>query len=399
MSKPTSSITESRLSANLNDDAHSLIRELAMACRKMSIYGAGHPLAVKAVEKPFFILSSIFRFKSYVTLNVRRGDLYLLNIRLKESPFNAQILQFLQVLDVNAVLFEKSLRIQDFSFFVETVVNRQIAYNASFSLASHLREHEIGCIEVNSELAYDLFEKRRQYRGDVDGDFSVRRMALDQLSDDPIGLTQVRNANEQGLLELGIDFDPEIIAYLLPEKVASFDALRLHRILTELADRISSEETGPMQTHQATNDCMELFRLVDYHPEKKKILKNLEGRLEGSAGEDGEPLSEIGAIKIQTSARIDRLIENLFSTVTPDSDTEAFCSTFVRLLKTGQQPKAAQVLSRLIDLMSAAEPTYRQRALNLLGLAAAELTHAAEGSVLEAVVDDVIARLKNKTET
>lgn len=399
MSQPTPPITESLLATNLNEEAHSLIRELAMACRKMSIYGAGHPLAIKAVEKPFFMFSSIFRFKSLVTLNVQRGELHLLNIRLKDSPFNAQILQFLQVLDINSVLFESSMRIQDFTFFVETLVDRQLVYNAGFSFSAHLEKHKVDCIQVNSELGYDLFEKRKRYRGDVDGDFSVRRLALDQLGDDPLLLIRVRNANQQGLLDLGIDFDPEFVAYLLPEKVASFDAGRVRRILTELADQVSANDTGPMRIKNATDDYLALFRLVDFHPERKSILENLEDRRNRSADDDGEPLSETGAIKIETAARIDQLIEKLFSINAPDTETEAFSDAFLRLLKTGQQPKAAEVLGRLIDLLSAAEPNYRQLALNLLGLATNALTRAADGAVLEVAIGEAVRRLRDKSET
>ncbi len=400
MSKPTSSINASNLSLNLNDQAHDLIRELAMASRKMSIYGAGHPLAIKAVEKPFFILNSIFRFKSYINLNVQRGDLFLLNIRLKDSPFNAQILQFMQLLDVNAVLFERSMRICDFSFFIETLVTRQLNYTVNFSFTSHLKKHDVTCVEVNSELAYDLFERRKQYRGDVDGDFSVRRLVLDQLGDDLMRLAEIRNANAEGLLELGIDFDPQLVGYLLPEKMASFDPDRVRQVLTELADQISSEDAGRQVTRDATGDYMALFKLVDYHPNKKDILENLEDRRRNkSADDDIDALSETGAIKIHASARIEELIEKQFSSVGPDDDTEVFIDAFVRLLKTGQQPKAAEVMSRLIDLMSAADPGYRQRALNLLGLTTAELGNAADASVLEAAVADAIAHLEEKTET
>jgi HEAT repeat protein len=400
MSKPTSPITASNLSFNLNDQAHDLVRELAMASRKMSIYGAGHPLAIKAVEKPFFILNGIFRFKSYINLNVQRGDLYLLNIRLKDSPFNAQILQFLQLLDVNAVLFERSMRIDDFSFFIETLVTRQMTYNANFSFTSHLKKHEVETIEVNSELAYDLFEKRKQYRGDVDGDFSVRRMVLDQLGDDLLRLAQVRNANETGLLELGIDFEPELVGYLLPERMASFDPNKVRRVLTELADQISSENSGPKVSSDATGDYMALFKLVDYHPDKNGILENLEDRHRGKSADDHiDSMSETGAIKINASARIEQLLERQFSTIGSDVDTERFIDAFVRLLKTGQQPKAAEVMSRLTDLMSAADPGYRQRALNLLGLATSELGNAADSSVLEAAVREAISHLEDKTET
>jgi HEAT repeat protein len=52
-----------------------------------------------------------------------------------------------------------------------------------------------------------------------------------------------------------------------------------------------------------------------------------------------------------------------------------------------------------VDLMSAPEPEYRQRALNLLGMAASELTHATDAAVLEQAVANVVRRLNAKSET
>ena len=398
MDKPNPPVKESTLSLNLNDEAHNFVRELTMAGRKSAIYGVGHPLSLKAVEKPFFALSSIFRYKLLVNLNIQRGELYLLNIRMKDSPFSAQIIQYLQSLDVSAVVFQRRMTINEFGYFVQTLVDRQTQYNASFIFTEQLARQNIDTIQVNSEDGFALFENRKQYRGDVDGDFSVRRLAMDQLGDDPIRLARIRNVNEKGLRELGIDFDPAIIAYLIPERIAAIDAGRIRRVLTQLAEEINASESGPKRAHDATSDYMSLFKLVEYHPQKKRIVEDLEDR-RGSGKYDDDALTETGAIRIQTSASVDQLFERLFSAQPSEFDPEAFADAFVRLLKTGQQPKAAEIIGRLIDLMSAPEPVFRQRALNLLGLATAELTHAVDTVVLEEAVVCVVSRLKAKSET
>ena len=400
MSKPTLPIKESTLSFNLNDEAHTFVRELAMACRKAAIYGTGHPLAVKAVEKPFFVLGAIFRYKPFVNFNIRRGELYLLNIRLKDSPFHAQILHFLQLLDINAVLFNRHMTVHDFGYFVQTLVSRQTHYDPSFSFAEELSKRGIDSIHVNSELAFDLFENRKQYRGDVDSDFSVRRLALDQIGDDPLRLARLSNVNEAGLLDLGIDFDPAVVAYLIPERLAAMEALSIRKVLTELAALINSHEAGQKATHDATVDYMTLFKLVEFHPDKQRIMENLEDRPRGSKYDDDIDVStETGAIKIQTRAHIDQLLESLFEQPGGDFESSSFSDVFVRLLKTGQQTKAAEVVTRLIDLMGAPEPQFRQLALNLLGLATAELTDGVDTAVLEEAVSETVSRLKAKTET
>jgi hypothetical protein len=66
-------ISESILKTDLNDLAHSLVRELAMAAKKISIYGRNHPVAEKAVAKPFVFLSQIFRLRRHGGINLQKG--------------------------------------------------------------------------------------------------------------------------------------------------------------------------------------------------------------------------------------------------------------------------------------------------------------------------------------
>ena len=122
MSTVTRVINETSLKTNLNDLAHELVRELAVACKKTGIYGVGHPLARKALEKPFLIFSRIFYFKRFVNINLQRGQLYALNIQLKDTIFNGQIIQFMQVLDLSALLFEQTMSMDEFACFVQRFV-------------------------------------------------------------------------------------------------------------------------------------------------------------------------------------------------------------------------------------------------------------------------------------
>jgi len=399
MRNPASPIRESTLSTNLSEQAHSLARELAMACKKMSIYGTGHPQAVKAIEKPFFILGTIFRFKNNVNLNVFRGQLYLLNIRLRDTVFNAQIMQFLQVPDVNAVIFERRMKISEFTFFIESLVKRENAYDPGFHLGDYLQQSGIDCIHVNTEQAFSLFEDRKQYRGDVDGDFSVRRLALDQLGTNLARLTSISEADPAKLLELGIDFDPEIVDYLLPERIASIPAMEIRAALTELADQLSSGGDDRVRSSEASSLYMSLFKLVDCHPQKAAIIENLEDRRRGLTNDDIDPASATGKIKIESSQKIESLIEEIFIPGRHDYDVREFCDRFARLLKTGQAPKAQETVRRLIEFMGAGDPEYRQKALNLLGSTLAELNLVTDRVILETTTEAVIGTLQKKNET
>src|SRR3972149_4351530 len=117
-------ITESFLNANLNDLAHAMIRDLAIACKKTAIYVPGHPVAAKAADKAFFAVGAIFRYKRKVSINVDKGTLYALNIGLKDTVFNGEMTTILQHHDVHALQLDSSLKPRDLAILIESMVRR-----------------------------------------------------------------------------------------------------------------------------------------------------------------------------------------------------------------------------------------------------------------------------------
>lgn len=401
MNRSTAPITEASLNLDLNEQVHSFARELAMACRKMSIYGPGHPLAHKAVEKPFFLLSTILKHKQFLNLNVQNGLLYLLNIRLKDSVFNGQILQILQTLDVNAVIFLRGIDVSQFSCFVESAVTRELAHESSAGLAAHLKGKNITTVEINTERAFDMFEQGKQYRGDVTGDYSLRRFVLNQMGNDLAALAMMVDAPDEVLLKLGIDFDSDIIQYLLPEKIASLPAEKIRTQLMELAGRLNSAEKSTSETDKMSSVYMSLFKLVECHPNREEILSDLESNAGPArrASDVPNPKSQTGQIKIQSQEQIETLIEKIFASGNRNFEVAEFCDSFGRLLKTGQQPKAQRVMWDLLKFMSAADPEYREKALNLSGAIVENISPEVGLGVITASVNAVQAALKEKIET
>ena len=124
MQQPKHDVNESTLNINLNELVHGFARELAMAAKKVSIYGSSHPVAERSLAKPFMMAAQIFKVKRYVNINLLRGELYILNICLKDSVFIKEIVRFMQVLDLNAILFECHMTMNEFTAFMGRFVKR-----------------------------------------------------------------------------------------------------------------------------------------------------------------------------------------------------------------------------------------------------------------------------------
>jgi HEAT repeat protein len=396
-------ITEARLKTSLNELVHSLVLELAMACKKLSIYSSGHPLGRGAIEKPYVILTRIFGFRKYVTFHTVRGQLHVCNICLKESVFTAQILQYMQVLDLTVLRMERSLTMRDFTLFLERFVRRLRSDDPDYLMSDYLVRNGIGAVEVNTEAAFKMFESQRQYRGEIDDDFSIKRVIMDMLGAEPLALARIQDADESGLLEQGIDFEQAIVRYLLPERIATVPAVSIRAAARELVSVINTGDRNRSDHKGSVNLYMALFKLVEWHPEREKILENLGDSVlkadEGYTSEPIDPRSRTGAIKTVTLNRIDEVLDDLFAAGNESYETSEFTEAFERLLKTGLRPKAEEVLTRLLTLLSDANPSYRQKSMNLMSCAISTLKAVTEVPSFEGVVNTVVEHLRSKRET
>ncbi len=402
MSRSSKSISEVILATNLNELAHTFVRELAMACRKVSIYGSDHPTGAKAVEKPFFVLDNIFRLRNHANLNLDGGILYALNIRLKQSLFTDEIVRYMQVLETGAVLFDRRVTMQELAAFIGRLVQRVDLSDHRNLLSNYLEENNITAIEVDSERAFKLFESQKKYRGDACGDFSVGSLALQQLGDKLEALADVNRRGQEALDDQGIDFTLDIINYLLPEKFAALSAEVIVETLTDLANQMHTLQDNNQKRTTLLDSYKSLYSLIDYHPRRDHVISELEQYLSSNKlpAEVAQELSTpVGAIRVASSERIDNLLQQLFLPGNEGYDVEEYRHAFRRLLKTGQRAKATEVVLNLIGLLAGPDGTARQRALELLECSITSLDLVADVDVAVAAVDRVIADLAKKRET
>jgi len=394
-------LNESALNTNLNELAHSLLREMAMAAKKVSIYGCGHPVAQRALGKPQMILGQIFRFKRYINLNLQKGNLYLLNFYLKDSVFTRDMIQFMQLSEIGGILFEDAVTPNEFNNFVERLVKREQSSDHVVALNQWFEDKGITTIEVNSEKVFDLFDSHRQYRGDVGGDFSVSQVALQQLGDDLNKLAEINMMEDQPLEAYGIDFHYDVIKYVLPEKIASMNEDKIRDALTGLTKKIQ-----PGSEDSQKNDFFETYvsicKLIEYHPRCAQIKESLRNLI--AETNDKEELleqlnSSTGVIRQESSERIDSILDHLFDAGSESNVDCEFEDSFSRLLKTGQRAKAREKIIYLIDMLGSREPESRQRALGLLVSAVSQLNMLTDTDVIEKTIERVVSKLADRRET
>jgi len=402
MSKSYKSINESTLATSLNELAHGFVRELAMACRKVSIYGSDHPVGMKAIDKPFFALDEIFRFRSHVNLNLHGGLLYALNIRLKQSLFTDEIVRYMQILETEAVLFDRRVTMTEFARFIDRLVKRVDLSSHENLLSTYLEKNNITTIEVNSERAFKFFESQKKYRGDAYVDLSVKNLALQQLGDSLMTLADINRRGQTALDERDIDFTLGVIEYLLPEKFAALPSEDITKTLTDLARQLNTLPDDDKKRANLLNSYRSLYSLVDYHPQQGDIIAELERYLSTNKlpVEAAKELSTpVGAIRVASSEKIDKLLQRLFLPENHEYDTDEYCQAFQRLLKTGQRAKATGVVQSLVHSLTSPDGGVRQRALQLLVCSIALFDLVIDTDVFESAVNRVMTDLSQKKET
>jgi len=397
-----SPLNESALKTSFSEIGHSLVRELAMAAKKVSIYGLGHPLALRSLEKPFLTLNSAFRFKRWINFNLQDDQLYVLNVRLKESTFVDDLTRFMQVKDVYSLLFERRITMTEFGNFIGELVKRVHKGNLDNLLVDYVRSKKIESIEVNSDLSFDIFEKYPKYRGSISGDYSVKRIATDQLGTDVEFLLTLIQTDQEALDEHRIDFDFAVVEYLLPEAIASLSATELCTMLTATGRDAATADKGSPERIELQKRFDALTRLVDHHPERARIAEETENQF--GSDQDlrsvaGTLASPVAAIRMESSARIDEVTAVALEESSGDDEFGEFADAFKQLLMTGQRSKADTVTHRLMNLLDEGEANQRQRGLEMLLAALGQLSLPMDNAVLSGIIDRVGARLSTGGES
>ncbi|MFH2047815.1 MAG: HEAT repeat domain-containing protein [bacterium] len=395
-------INESTLNVNLNILAHNLIRELSMACRKVSIYGSNHPMSAKAVVKPYSEFTTLFSYKKKININIDQGHLFTLNIRLKDSPFTEEIMRYLQVKEINAIVFDNSLLISDFTRFIGWLVEKTDRSEHMVQLNEWLKKNNILGVEINSQLAYDLFEKSRHYRGDVDGDYTVKALASHQIGDQVNTLIDIVDNKSEILESKGIDFNSEVLFYLLPEIVASMHEDVFKMALATAANEINNTEDDELANKKLTDQFKSLWKIIDYHPMRESITAEAEvafkdlKMMADLVKEMGDPVK---AIKLESKDSIDKAFATCLEADQDSYKPDIFVNAFFRLLKTGQQKKGIEVINDLLSLFGSAENMHRSRALDMAITVLDQLDFENDSEVLENLQLRLIDILKSKKES
>lgn len=402
MKKPNREITESVLNTNLNELANNLIREMAMACRKVSIYGHNHPVSSKAMGKPFFAFTKLFDFKRFVTLNLERGHLFTIGIRLKESVFTEEIVRYMQILEIDSLLFRPEMSVDDLSQFICRFVKKISRTDQSQILSTFLKNSDIDTIEANSKLSYDLFENSQLVLGDIEYDFSVHNMALRQLGDSLEYLIKIQTDGESILDSLDIDFSYDIVQYLLPEKAISLPPGDIQKALLDTLEKLKKDTPDSDESIDFKERFRSLWKLLEYHPQREKIISAIEELMDDNrfmADIVEETGDSITAIKFESRDQIDQILKECLDSNPRSLPTRKLVDAFERLIRTGQKVKATETFELLIDLLGATEAGERGRALDLLVALVESISLYSDITILENLINRIGKGLSSRKES
>jgi len=360
------SYTETDLNTNLSELAHEFLRELYLAGKKVSIYSASHPMAVKALGRPFILMDRILKFKEYVNLHISEGHLYILNIRVKPCVFTDQIMDHMQINDLSDILFHSFVSAENLSTFLERFVKRLPSGDYKNLMHAHLERNNVQSISVNSATGAELFESGLKYRADVLQDFSVRAVISTYIGTDFHQMAEIladeKLPHNEYRRKYRHDYYPQLVSLIVPEQIRRLNAETLLKYMT---DKIGRSSNHP-------DSCRLLLNAVKYHHQSDFILNGLdELALSGKINREAFALvmPETSRMKLEASDEIERHLSDVFSGGIEIGQGEEFCERYNKLLRRGQAVKAQSVLSDLLAKLAGDNLDHRRRALLMLNLA------------------------------
>ncbi len=398
--------SEHDINVDLNELAHETIRELYLAAKKVSIYSGQHPLAMKAVGNAFTILGRVFRYKKYFNLRIESRNLYAVNIMMKQSIFTDQIMDYMQMLDVNDILLDAELSADELQLFLEKLVQRSPVIDSRNRMDRYLDSKNIQTINVNSDLGRMLFEHGYRFRGDMNGDFSIRSIVGSLIGNDfesMVSLLAAENMEiEEYVQRYRQDYYPQLVAYLIPEKIATLDYEELTKMLkATVAAIIASGDYGEISEEQKEK-LHDIIGALNYHPRREEIINELGGTML-EKGLDKKAYSDLlpktSTIKLETSEKIDQFLYSTFNDALPGYKIGNFKNYFGRLLRTGQQGKAKSVVNILLNHLAGPNLDSRVKALVLFRMGLAEYPSATGEFLIEHCIKKIDEYLEENRET
>lgn len=357
------SITESLLTQSLINLSDSIVRELALACKKIGIYGTLHPVAERALVRLLTVLKEAFKVKRFVTFIIDSGRLHVMSIRQREIVFTEEFIRYMQSLEIRAISFNDNITITELSAMVERLVKRDNKEPHPNLIPDFLKKKKIDSIEVNSERTYRIFEKNLKYRSDIDRDFTVRQVAMEQLGGDLMRLSDIYDGDDQALETTAIDFNNQVIQYLIPEKISAF---RGESIIDQLKNVWSQSAGFDNTSNVPMAEQKKIGRLLALHPDKSSIINSLHnafgGRVASLIRESVFPTADNLSIE-SLEATTD--FEARFFTLAA-TESLAYAEMFLRMYRTGKRGQAIEILNHLIAQLSSEDWGTRQKALQFL---------------------------------
>ncbi|HDL02763.1 MAG TPA: HEAT repeat domain-containing protein [candidate division Zixibacteria bacterium] len=401
-------ITEGDLNLNLNELVHETLRELFLASKKVSIYSSEHPLSQKAIGRAFLMVEKIFRYKRYLNLHIMDGHLHALNIRIRPSIFTETFLNYMQVLDLNDILFQEGISARELSVFLDRLVKRLPSSDFSNLMVTYLKNNKIDTIMVNSETGHDIFENCPIMRGDLIGDFSVRAVVGQIIGDDFERLATLMADEELPFEEYFArykhDYHPILISYLIPEKLAAMPATIIgEKLISAINGEGNYDTDGDVLDEMGGQSRVkELVAALNYHPEREKILDSIGEELLDKGTDKTvykKILPEASAIKVESSERIDQFLNTTFNEALPGYDLNDFRDLFSRLLRTGQQGKVRAVINILLNYLAGPNLDLREKALMLFKYSLEVYPKNTAGYMIEYMIEKIGEYFRTGMET
>lgn len=366
--KPKLNQCEENLKIDLNELSSQIVHDFYVLCRKAVVYSTTHPITVKAIEKPFLSLQKFFAFKYYFSLYLTGGKLFANNILMTDTSVVEFLKDNMQDAEVKSILIGTSVSADDLLKFVGRLSEKHPTTSPDYHVDEFLSSRKIDSILVNHKLATKMFETGLRYKSNIREDFSVRRIVANYFSgeiDQAITFLSgsFKNTHEQAEAT-GIDYHPDIISFILPEKFAQLQPAELIDAANNIFDEIGVTDSS------ATDQLARFIQAFDYHPKRDMLLQAIQHKLKdlGIDISDKQYASKnASGPNPETIGEIDRIKGAILADNEYDPEKyNVFYDAFMRLLRTRQTGKIASLAEDLVEYLAADEVNRRRHAIYLI---------------------------------
>jgi hypothetical protein len=333
-----------------------VLKEIDAAIKRLGMYPAEHPAALKAAEKPFFTLQEMFKNTDHVTISQVEDKIIISGKSVKEDLLPERLKEEFQEQNINSLTFLNTLTKEELSKFLSFFVKPLEKNAPEKSLTEFISKNEIRSIQFN-ELRYELVsDDEVVVKAEVLEGADLKAQISKIIKENPDLVRDIllnKPVKQESCIEkFGTQVNLDQLTQEIQKQVKNLTDDEVLNLLAAGLEFTLKKSEGEDRKSVA-NEVANLVHKLLHDREKKKLLPQVKKILSKYRALDEKYFDLIFEEKwLKTQAVLDELISLVDKLGEKDVDFERFMFLLARVIDSEEEKIRLYAIDKLISKLN-----------------------------------------------